>query len=131
MEQVLARLLLEHAPLAALVDDRVDWDQLQQGAVGPAIVMHLISDIPGYHMAGPDGLIDARVQFDCRGSSADEARQVSDALNARLSGYRGVFHGVKFNGAFRLATRGRSDKDGASEIFTRSSDYRIWFGQAA
>lgn len=131
MEQVLARLLLEHATLAALVDGRVDWDQLQQGAVGPAIVMHLISDIPGYHLAGPDGLVDARVQFDCRGSTAAEARAVHDALDARLSGFRGIYHGVKFGGAFRLSTQGRSDKDGSIEIFTRSSDYRIWFGQAA
>jgi hypothetical protein len=130
MQLVLANLLLAHAPLAVLIGNRIHWDRLPQNVARPAVVMHLVSDVPNYHLLGPSGLIDSRVQFDCQAGSAEAAREVADALDARLGGYRGTYDGFKFGGAFRLSGRSRSDGDGPTAIFTRSMDFRIWSGLA-
>lgn len=130
METVLANMLLAHQPLADLVDDRVDWDEVPQGLIPPLVVMFLISSVPGYTYAGIDGMTRSRVQFDCRGTTREQARQVAEALGARLSGYRGIFEGVRFAGAFKQGHRTRSDRDGASGWFTASVDYLIWSATA-
>jgi hypothetical protein len=131
MQLVLANLCLGHAPLAALIGTRIDWDEVPQGLGNPSIVMHLISGVPQYRMVGPDGLEASRVQFDCRGNTAAEARAVADALDARLSGYRGEFDGFRFGGAFRASRQSRSDKDGADGWFTASVDFILWWAAAA
>jgi hypothetical protein len=93
--------------------------------------MHLVSGTPGYTMQGPDGLEASRVQFDCRGATAAEARAVADALDARLSGFRGIYGDFRFGGVFRQSRRSRSDKDGADRWFTTSMDYLIWWAVSA
>lgn len=130
METVLAKLLLAHAPLAALVGTNVDWDEAPQGLSPPLIVMFLVTATPGYTHQGPDGLVSSRVQFDCRGTTAEQRRQIAEALDARLSGYRGTFEGVRFGGAFKQGHRTRSYKDGPSRWFTASVDYLIWSAAA-
>lgn len=129
MQLVLANLLLEHAPLAALIGNRIHWDRLPRDVSRPAVVMHLVSDVPNYHLLGPSGLVDSRVQFDCQAGTAVEARAVAEALDARFSGFRGIYDGIKFGGAFRLSRRSRSDGD-SDVVFTRSMDFRIWSGPA-
>ena len=131
MQLVLANLLLEGSALRAVVDDRVFWDEFPQGLDYPGIVMFYISGVPGNHMQGSDGLTPARVQFDCRGNSADEARRIAEALDARLGGFMGIYDGIRFSGCFKLAHRTRADRDGASRWFTASTDYRIWWSKAA
>ncbi|MFP5432848.1 MAG: hypothetical protein ACLGIM_06975, partial [Alphaproteobacteria bacterium] len=84
MQLVLANLCLTHAPLVELIDNRIHWDELPQGLGNPSIVMHLITGVPGYTHAGADGLEFARVQFDCRGGTAAQARQVAAELDALL-----------------------------------------------
>lgn len=130
MQIVLANLCLAHAPLASLIGNRIHWDEIPQGLSGPSVVMHLVSGIPGYTHSGADGLEMSRVQFDCSGTSAAEARAVADALDARLSGFRGTYDGFKFGGAFRQSRRSRSEKDGADGGFTASMDYLIWWAPA-
>lgn len=131
MQVVLANLLLESHALRALLENRAFWDEYPQGLEYPGIVMFYISGRPGYHMQGSDGLTPSRIQFDCRGRSADEARQVAEALDARLGGFMGTFGGIRFGGAFRRSYRTRSDKDGPSRWFTASTDYIIWWSKAA
>lgn len=126
MELVLANLLLEHAPLVALIDDKIDWDQLPAGVAYPAVVMFLISAPVSYHLQGPSKLVPARVQFDCRGRSRAEAKQVADAVEARLSGFKGIYEDVAFGGIFKLSHRSGSDADAANGWFTASMDFQIW-----
>lgn len=131
MQTVLANLLLAHDPLAALIGNRVYWDELPQGQPHPAIVMHLVFGAPSYHMAGPSGLVESRVQFDCRGGTSAEARAVADALEVRLSGFRGDYEGVRFGGAFLVLSMSRSDKTDAMRWFTAKRDFQIWSARAA
>lgn len=131
MQTKLANLLLAYAPLAALVGNRVQWDTLPQGTPQGTISMTLVSGIVDYHMAGPSGLEFARVQFDCRDSSAAKARAIAEALKVRLSGFRGEFQGYKFMGCFQAGQRTSAGKVDANEWFTDSRDFQITWGLAS
>jgi hypothetical protein len=131
MEEVLANLLLAHAPIPAIVGNKVFWDELPQGLEHPSIVMFLISAPRGHTYTGVDQLHRDRVQFDCRAATADQRRLLAEALDARLGGFKGTFEGVTFQGAFNQGRRGRSEKDGATGSFTASIDYLIVWSAAA
>jgi hypothetical protein len=131
MELILANFLLAAAPIAAIVGDKVYWDELSQGLEHPSIVMFLISAPRGHTYAGVDALHRDRVQFDCRAATADQRRLLAEALDARLGGYRGTFEGVQFQGAFKQGHRTRSEKDGATGSFTASIDYLIVWSASA
>lgn len=130
MQTVLANLLLAHAPLLALVGNRVQWDALPQGSPQPSIVMSVISGVTNYTMQGASGFVSTRVQFDCRGTTAPQARQVAEALKARLSGLSLIFSGFEFQGCFEQGQRTRFDKDGAVTWFTDSRDFSIHWAPA-
>ena len=128
MQTKLANLLIAHAPLAALVGNRVQWDTLPQGTPVGTINMTLVSGVKDYHMLGPSGLATARIQFDCRDSSAAKARAIADALEARLSGFRGIFQGYKFMGCFEVGQRTDFGKVDAYSWYADSRDYMITWG---
>lgn len=131
MQKVLANLLMTHAPLAALVGKQIDWDTLPQGTPQGTISMSVVSGITDYHMAGPSGLCFARIQFDCRDSTAAKARAIAEALKVRLSGYRGVYSGYKFMGCFEASQRTDFGKVDTATWFTDSRDYEITWGFAS
>lgn len=131
MELVLANFLLEHAPLAALIGNRIHWDELPQGVGNPSVIMHLVSSVPSYTMQGSVDLSTARVQFDCRGASAAQARNIEAAIEDRLGGFKGIYAGVRFDGAFKQSHRSSFDKTDAVTWFTASVDYIIWSAPAA
>ena len=131
MELILPNFLLAAAPITGIVGNKAFSDELPQGLEHPSIIMFLISAPRGHTYVGPDGLHRDRVQFDCRARTADERRQLADALDARLGGYRGTFEGVHFQGVFKQGHRTRSDKDGANGSFTASIDYLIVWSAAA
>ena len=125
MQTKLAGLLLADATLAGLIGNRVQWDTLPQGTPQPSIVMYVISSISHYTMAGADDYEMTHVQFDCRGATAASARAVAEALEARISGFKGEFGGYRFLGIFMQGQRTRFDKDTASSWFTDSRDAAI------
>lgn len=130
MQTKLAGLLLAHAPLAALIGNRIQWDTLPQGSPQPSIVMYVISGVTDYTMQGASGYVMTRVQFDCRGATAANARAVAEALEARLSGFRGEFGGYRFQGCFAQGQRTRFDKDSVTSWFTDSRDFTIHWAPA-
>lgn len=131
MQTKLANLLLDHAPLAALVGNRIQWDVLPQGSPQGQISMTVVSGITDYHLLGPSGLEFARIQFDCRDATAAKARAIAEALKARLSGFRGEFEGYKFMGCFQVAQRTSFGKVDAAAWYTDSRDYEINWGLAS
>lgn len=130
MQKVLANLLLEHAPLAALIDDHLHWDVMLPGAPFPNVVMFVISGVTNYTYSGPDRTQQNRIQFDSRGSTAADARAVADALTERLSGFRGEFQGTKFKGCFASGQRTRHEKVDGLEWFVDSRDFNIFWAPA-
>lgn len=130
MQQVLANLLLAHAPLQALVGNRIQWDEMGQGQPLPFVVMYVVSGVTDYTYAGPSGYVETRVQFDCRGTTAAEARAVANALSDRLSGFSGLFSGFRFQGCFQAGQRTGHDRDGTLNWFTDSRDFIIHWAPA-
>jgi len=130
MQTVLANLLLAHAPLAALVGNKIHWDTMGQGNPLPSIVMYVVSGVTNYTMQGQSDLAMTRVQFDCRGKTAAEARAVAEALEQRLSGLRTTFAGFVFQGAFQEGQRTRFDQDNPAKWFTDSRDFTIHWSPA-
>jgi hypothetical protein len=132
MQDKLAKLLIQSSALSALVGGtRIQWDTLPQGSPVGSISMSVVSGVVDYHTAGPSGLVEARVQFDCRAGTAKGARAIADALRARLSGFRGVFEGYQFKGCFEIGQRTSYGKVDAFDWFTDSRDFTIWWGSAA
>jgi hypothetical protein len=129
MQLVLANLLLAHDPLKALIGNRIHWDAMGQGQALPFVVMFAISRVNHYHMGGRLNYVMSRVQFDCRGTTAAQARAVAEAISNRLSGFRGDFSGFRFLGCFEEGQRTRYDKDGNVTWFTDSRDYLIHWSE--
>lgn len=131
MQQKLANLLLVSAPLSALVGNRLQWDSLPQGQPQGYISMSVISGVVDYHMTGASGFVQTRVQFDCRDATAAKARAIAEALEARLSGFRGVFQGYHFQGCFEVGQRTSFGTVDSFRWFTDSRDYMIYWAPAA
>jgi hypothetical protein len=133
METSLMALLVGYAPLAALVGNRIYWDEIPQGTVRPCIVMFVVSSTPGYTFEGADPLVPVRVQIDCQVTTASSAKvALAKTVNDLLSGYKGTVGGTKFSGIFQLLTRDRTDKPASgSTIRTRQMDYEVWAKPAA
>jgi hypothetical protein len=130
MQQVLANLLLAHAPLQALIGNRIHWDTMPQGSALPSVVMFAVSGVTDYTYSGASGYVLTRVQFDSRGQTAAQARSVANALRDRLSGFSGLYSGYKFQGCFEESQRTRFDKDSTLSWFTDSRDYTIHWAPA-
>lgn len=131
MEDALSQLLLGDPAIGLLVDTRVHWDAIPQGTKGVAIVMFLISSPPDYTMSGPSGLVQSRVQIDCRAATKPEAKAAANAVMAKLSGYRGRLANTIFGGVFKLSERSRHEKpSGSEEFYTASADYQLSHGSA-
>lgn len=133
MEQAFIALLLSDSALVALVGDRIKWGTLTQGSVNPAVVLHLISDVPDYHMLGPSGLVESRIQIDCRGTSKASAKAAANAVQDLLSGYTGTVGSIKFQGIFKDSERSSFEKptNGSEAFHLASADYRVFTGLAA
>jgi hypothetical protein len=132
MEEALLALLTAHEPLADLVGDRIAWDVKPQGDADPSVTLHLISDPPDYHMQGPSGYVQSRVQIDVRAPHRTQAKAAADAIEALLSGYSGTVGGVRFQGVFKDgSSRSSFGHTGAEQVYLRSHDYMIHSGPAA
>jgi hypothetical protein len=126
MEAALRALLVGSGPVAALVGSRVYWGEIPQGSAAPAVVMYVVSRVPGYTFQGSDGMDESRIQIDVRDTNLGRAFEVRDAIRSILSGYRGTISGTYVSGAFLLMERQRRDHTGPGLFHTVSLDFRIW-----
>lgn len=133
MQEALTALLLADTAIAGLTGsgDRLYWNVGEQGKPDPMAVLYLISGVPDYHMQGPSGLVESRVQVDCRAGTVAEALALARAVEARLSGYRGTRDGIKFMGIFKQSERARFDAEPKPGTHMHSADYQLFSGLAA
>lgn len=130
MQNVFASLLLSGAEIAAIVGTNIDWDVSADRGHAPRVVLYLVSERRTYAFEGDDGLRESLVQIDCRAVTALESRALAAAIDARLSGYRGVFAEISFRGCFKQGHRTRFDLDGDTRWFQAQLDYQIWWAKA-
>lgn len=130
LEDRLAALLLSVPAISGMVGNNADWNRSAQGITGPRIIMFVISAPVVYRMKGPIKHFMTRVQIDCRGDTDQQSRNLGNAVDGFISGYKGTFGGVFIDGVFRDGKHSATEKDGATQWFARKLDYRFYWAPA-
>lgn len=131
-EEALTAFLLADAGLAAVVAKRITWDERQQGASLPAIVLQVISGAPEASDEGRAGIESHRVQIDCWASTSLAAKTAARAVNAALEAVEMTSGDTVFEAVFLDAERDFSERgQGGRDLYRRSLDYIFWHKQAS
>lgn len=125
METALRARLKDDAGVSGLVGSRVDWNVRPQGTTAPCIVLTVVSDDRGQHMAGFHGYRPTRVQVDCYAATRAAAVQVRDAVLAAIVPQADK-SGVSFLRAFVNTVMGRGDQTETGVIHREMIDLTIW-----
>lgn len=126
MEEALVAKLLASAGVTALVGNRINWTRRPQGNATPAVVLNMIDGSPGYTLAGPDGLYRNRVQVDCWAKTYAQAKLTARAVDAALSGFKGVSGGVSFRAVFIDSERDDYAAEGPDPLNRTMLDLMVW-----
>jgi hypothetical protein len=122
----LRTLLLADPTVSSIVGGtRVFPLRVPQGEKGDSLVYNRVSEDTEYSLAGASHLSVTRVQVDAWSTRVDGARLLANAVQDRLSGYRGMVAGVPVQGAFLVG--GREDWDGEAQMFRVSRDYNVHY----
>jgi len=134
MDEALTALILASPAVTALIGEgassRLYWDVIGQAKASPAVVLYKISAIPDYSHRGPGGLVQSRVQIDCRAKTRATALAVARAVEGVLSGYRGKVSGIRFGSILKVGERSTFEKTEAEAFYVMSADFVIWSGPA-
>lgn len=132
MEEQLVARLLGTPSLSALVGNRITWGERVKKERLPAITMLGVSPGRNYVHGGADPTGNPRVQFDCYGASAMQAKAVARALRDTLEAPATV-GGIAFSVALLDAERGPliEDTGGGLKVHRYSLDFFVWFSPAA
>ncbi|MFA5989684.1 MAG: DUF3168 domain-containing protein [Sphingomonas sp.] len=132
MEEQLVARLLGTPTLSALVGNRITWGERVKKETLPAITMLGVSPGRNYVHGGADPTGNPRVQFDCYGTTAAQAKATARALRDTLetSATQG---GIAFSVALLDAERGPliEDTGGGLKVHRYSLDFFVWFSPAA
>lgn len=127
MEAALTSVLLNYAPLQALVGTRVNWNVRRQGEAAPFVILQVISKGRSPHYQGHDAIIQSRVQVDVWGSTKSECLSIASVIQTRLLNFRGTAAGTEIQGIFFEMERDGYDAPSTPDKFFRvSTDYMIW-----
>lgn len=124
-ETALVNLLTSDPTVAALVGGRIYPNVIPQDAALPAIAYQVLSSEKGYTHGGPNAGKNPYLQLTIEGSSYASTMAVCAACEARLSGYRGLMGGERFEAIFL-----ENEFDGfnlETAVHTRRQDYRLRF----
>jgi hypothetical protein len=119
------------------VGDRVYPLTLPQDVTLPALTFQVISDIPTLsHDVAQDHPLytgarrsDTRVQFDCYGSTYDDAEALADELHTLAVGYRGFWGAIEVDSV--LPDNRLDDRDEAPDVWRVICDLIIGHRTAA
>lgn len=127
MEEALIALLLSHAPLTALLGQKIRPGRANQADLPPFAVVQVIDSNRSYTYAGDVGLIAARVQIDVYAETYSAAKQAARLIEARLSGHRDQF----FQAIFLTDQRDlpAADAGAVTTKFRTSIDITVHYGE--
>ena len=77
------------AILANIAGGRRHWGRAPQNTARPFLVLNRASGDRDYHMQGPSGFVQSRVQIDCYADTYTAAKTAARAVRDALSGYAG------------------------------------------
>lgn len=119
MEAALIAHLLAQAGITALVGNRINWLRRPQAAVLPDIILHRIDGAPDYHLTGPSGLVESRVQVDCWADTFAGAKHIARAVEAAVSGQRFTRGAIRFD-AILILDEGDDTFDETPNVYFRT-----------
>lgn len=126
MEENLIALMLSHAPITALLGQKIRPGRADQADSPPFAVVQVIDSNRSYTLAGASGIVAARVQIDVYADTYNGAKQAARLIEARLSGYRDQF----FQGIFLTDQRDlpAADAGAVTTKFRTSIDITVHYG---
>lgn len=106
---------------------------LPQGETGQSVVQNLISEGSDYHMQGPSGLVQSRIQIDSWATTQDAAVALAALVYDCLSGHSGAIsfgsqspqQEIVIQGIFHQQSR--DDYDSVAKLHSRRRDYLVWY----
>lgn len=90
IEEALFKLLSTDSGVSAIASTRVYISLMPESPTFPAIVYRMISEKTFPAMGADVGIVRRRMQVDCWGETATDARNLADAVIAALSRYSGT-----------------------------------------
>lgn len=111
--------------VAALVSTRIYPLVMPQDVDLPAIAYQKISGPRDHVHEGPSGLVTARMQVTCLGSSYSAAKGLSEAVRVAVDGFSGTMGTVTVNAAL-LVNEVDSWADGFEAPVVRL-DFMVWY----
>lgn len=124
-EDAIYSLLSETVPLVALVgpaDPRIYRVEFPQGVEYPALSYRLIDAPRDEELLGPNGLVDARLQFDMLAKTYEDASAVRDQLKELLNGYEGTVEGFEI-----IHSHFEDERDIPYDVATKSVGVQLDF----
>lgn len=117
------RAALKADPAVMAIANFADWGAAPRGAARPGLVLHVVGGRDDYALEGATGHASARIQVDAWADSYSDAKRLSRAVRALLSG----FSGGRIQGAFLAGVR--EDREGgtneADRPFRCSLDFTV------
>jgi hypothetical protein len=128
LRPALRAFLLADAPISAAVGGaRIFPVVLQQGERGASLVYNLVSEATDYHLRGPSGLVQVRMQIDAYAPTPNDAWNLAGLVKGRLSGYRGLMGSITVQGVF--ADVARADYHDGPKLHRVNRDFMIHYGE--
>jgi hypothetical protein len=114
VESEFRALLTSDTALTALVPaTSIVFGDAAQGVAYPIVSCYVVSGAENMTYAGPDGLLQSRIEVDCYADDYSAVKAISRAVINCLQGYRGG----NFGGIFHLTTR--DDRSGGGNTPVR------------
>ena len=130
----LRSILLSDVDVSTAVGgSRIFPSVLPQGVVDPSVVYNTVTEASDYHMNGPSGLAQDRIQVDCWAQRSDQAVELANLVRDRLSGFSGTVSVGSQSPQDQIIVRGifhdqgRDDYDALAKLHTRRRDYMVWY----
>jgi hypothetical protein len=121
--------LIEHAIrslIAELCDGQVHYVIAPQEVTAPYIVFFKVSAPREHSHDGASGLARARFQFSIFAETYLGAKQIAQALQGILQGYKGTSEGVEIGGIFY---DNEVDMGYEDALYHIAVDYIVWHGE--
>lgn len=129
MDEDLIAALRAAAGLAAIVGDRIGWDERD---AEPSITLQLVAGAHPYTMAGRGRVRGDLVQADLWARSQAERKALREAFVGALDQLGAPFQGVFIEAAREGREPGIAPRpDGSTDFFRASLDLRVWHSPAA
>lgn len=131
MEAALIAQMLATAGITNIVSQRITWTRRDQAGSLPAIVLHRVDGQPDYHLQGPSGLVQSRVQVDCWALSYGDAKRAARAVEAALSAARFTRGAIRFDAILIIDERDDSFDEASTALFRTSLDLQVHHARAS